>query len=85
MLIISVFVHRYRDVDPNIRKDCIQEVGSWVETLPDIYMNPSVLRYLGWMLSDKVIIVKCPDNIECDRANDCSAWLGQVDESSREH
>lgn len=48
----TVFVHRYRDVDPKIRVDCIQALGYWIPTLPDLFFDGSYLRYLGWMLSD---------------------------------
>ncbi|CAK7271217.1 cohesin complex subunit [Sporothrix epigloea] len=48
----TVFVHRYRDIDPRIRTECIEALGSWVWALPAVYMQPEYLRYLGWMLSD---------------------------------
>ncbi|OAA64641.1 nuclear cohesin complex subunit [Niveomyces insectorum RCEF 264] len=48
----TVFVHRYRDVDPRIRSECVEALGSWVWALPAVYMQPEYLRYLGWMLSD---------------------------------
>ena len=48
----SVFVHRYRDVDPRIRIDCSTALGSWMHTCPDIYFEGSYLRYFGWLLSD---------------------------------
>ncbi|KAI0471622.1 STAG-domain-containing protein [Xylariaceae sp. FL0804] len=47
-----VFQHRYRDVDPKIRAECIEALGTWVCTLPTVYMAPEYLRYLGWLLSD---------------------------------
>lgn len=50
----SVFVHRYRDSDPIIRMECIRELGIWILKFPDSYLDPQYLRYLGWMLSDKV-------------------------------
>ena len=48
----SVFVHRYRDVDPKIRVDCITALGTWILTLPDVFFEGLYLRYLGWVLSD---------------------------------
>jgi cohesin complex subunit SA-1/2 len=48
----TVFVHRYRDVDPKIRVDCIQALGLWITTLPDIFFEGTYLRYMGWVLSD---------------------------------
>ncbi|XXH00085.1 Importin subunit alpha-1 [Hypoxylon texense] len=47
-----VFVHRYRDIDQKIRSECIEALGTWVCTLPTVYMSPEYLRYLGWLLSD---------------------------------
>jgi cohesin complex subunit SA-1/2 len=48
----TVFVHRYRDVDPKIRIDCIKALGQWIATLPEIFFEGQYLRYLGWVLSD---------------------------------
>ncbi|EOO02934.1 putative stag domain-containing protein [Phaeoacremonium minimum UCRPA7] len=49
-----VFVHRYRDIDPRIRTECVEALGSWIWVLPTVFMEPEYLRYLGWMLSDIV-------------------------------
>jgi cohesin complex subunit SA-1/2 len=48
----TVFVHRYRDVDPKIRTDCVEALGQWIQILPSIFFDGQYLRYLGWMLSD---------------------------------
>ncbi|MCJ1281553.1 hypothetical protein MMC26_000873 [Xylographa opegraphella] len=48
----TVFIHRYRDVDPKIRADCSTALGSWIATCPDIFFEGQYLRYLGWVLSD---------------------------------
>ncbi|KAH0535970.1 hypothetical protein FGG08_007127 [Glutinoglossum americanum] len=48
----TVFVHRYRDVDPKIRADCVQALGHWIVTLPELFFEGQYLRYLGWVLSD---------------------------------
>ncbi|KAF2138652.1 uncharacterized protein K452DRAFT_352830 [Aplosporella prunicola CBS 121167] len=47
-----VFVHRYRDVDPRIRADCVQSLVDWIITYPDVFLDGNHLRYLGWVLSD---------------------------------
>jgi cohesin complex subunit SA-1/2 len=47
-----VYVHRYRDVDPKIRVDCVVALADWIMTYPDKYFDGSHLRYLGWVLSD---------------------------------
>ncbi|KAI9346421.1 hypothetical protein DFJ73DRAFT_837864 [Zopfochytrium polystomum] len=49
----SVFVHRYRDTDPLVRTECMRELGVWIMKFPDLYLDASYLRYVGWMLSDK--------------------------------
>ncbi|KAI2641441.1 STAG-domain-containing protein [Hypomontagnella submonticulosa] len=47
-----IFIHRYRDIDPKIRAECVEALGTWICTLPTVYMSPEYLRYLGWLLSD---------------------------------
>ena len=51
-LLDAVFVHRYRDVDPKIRLECVTALGNWITSLPDVYFDGMHLRYLGWVLSD---------------------------------
>ncbi|KAG9243186.1 nuclear cohesin-like protein complex subunit [Calycina marina] len=48
----TVYVHRYRDVDPKIRHECVRSLGTWIQTLPDHFSGGAYLRYMGWMLSD---------------------------------
>ncbi|UZJ56677.1 hypothetical protein CBS101457_005997 [Exobasidium rhododendri] len=48
----TVFIHRYRDSDPAIRAECITELGRWMKTYSDKYMQPSYFGYIGWSLSD---------------------------------
>ena len=48
----AVFVHRYRDVDPKIRDECVRYLGQWIMILPDKFFEGSYLRYLGWLLAD---------------------------------
>ncbi|OAK93924.1 STAG-domain-containing protein [Phaeosphaeriaceae sp. SRC1lsM3a] len=47
-----VYVHRYRDVDPKIRVDCVGALTNWIITYPDRFFDGTHLRYLGWVLSD---------------------------------
>ena len=49
----SVFVHRYRDVVDDIRSACLTELGVWMTECPELYMEDSYLKYLGWPLHDK--------------------------------
>jgi len=48
----TVYVHRYRDVDPKIRIECVEALGNWIQTLPSVFFEGQYLRYMGWMLSD---------------------------------
>lgn len=48
----AVFIHRYRDVDPKIRVDCVTALGTWITAAPDKFFTANYLRYLGWLLSD---------------------------------
>ncbi|KAF5113643.1 hypothetical protein DV454_003469 [Geotrichum candidum] len=48
----TVFVHRYRDIDPRIRAECIRELGTWMDILPSFFFESQYLRYFGWLLSD---------------------------------
>lgn len=48
----TVFVHRYRDIDPKIRAECIRELGLWMDILPSFFFESQYLRYFGWLLSD---------------------------------
>ncbi|KAJ3037712.1 hypothetical protein HDV00_001361 [Rhizophlyctis rosea] len=50
----SFFVHRYRDTIPAVRMECVRSLGSWIVKFPEVYLDPQYLRYLGWMLSDKI-------------------------------
>lgn len=56
----AVFIHRYRDVDPRIRLECVHGLGTWIMTYPDTYFDGQHIRYLGWMLSD----VSAPTRLE---------------------
>lgn len=47
-----VFVHRYRDIDPRIRVDCVTYLSDWIWTYPEVFLDGQHLRYLGWVLSD---------------------------------
>ncbi|KAH2000104.1 hypothetical protein KXV80_003664 [Aspergillus fumigatus] len=47
-----VFVHRYRDIDPKIRSECIAALGRWMHTYREYFFEGQFLRYFGWILSD---------------------------------
>ncbi|XP_071717100.1 sister-chromatid cohesion protein 3-like [Rutidosis leptorrhynchoides] len=48
----GLFVHRYRDVDPEIRMSCIQSLGVWIVSYPSLFFQDLYLKYLGWALND---------------------------------
>ncbi|CZT07931.1 related to nuclear protein SA-1 [Rhynchosporium graminicola] len=48
----TVYTHRYRDVDPKIRTECAEAMGSWMMELESMFFEGQYLRYMGWMLSD---------------------------------
>ncbi|XP_030341461.1 cohesin subunit SA-3 [Strigops habroptila] len=49
----GVFVHRYRDVVPDIRAICMEELGTWMKTYTASFLTDSYLKYIGWTLYDK--------------------------------
>lgn len=49
-----LFVHRYRDIDPDIRMSCIQSLGVWIQSYQSLFLQDLYLKYLGWTLNDKV-------------------------------
>ncbi|KAK7378918.1 hypothetical protein VNO80_04367 [Phaseolus coccineus] len=49
----GLFVHRYRDIDPNIRMSCIESLGAWILSYPTLFLQDLYLKYLGWTLNDK--------------------------------
>ncbi|KAL8530783.1 hypothetical protein ACS0TY_007719 [Phlomoides rotata] len=52
-IFIGLFVHRYRDIDPDIRMSCIESLGVWVLSYPSLFLQDVYLKYLGWTLNDK--------------------------------
>ncbi|KAK6485407.1 cohesin subunit SA-2 isoform X2 [Huso huso] len=49
----GVFLMRYRDVTPEIRANCMEEIGIWMKMYSPFFLNDSYLKYVGWMLNDK--------------------------------
>lgn len=50
----GVFVHRYRDSQPEIRGICTNEIGVWMKRYPSMFLDDSYLKYIGWTLYDRV-------------------------------
>lgn len=47
-------MHRYRDIEPDIRMSCIQSLGVWIQSYQSLFLQDLYLKYLGWTLNDKV-------------------------------
>ncbi|XP_071489542.1 cohesin subunit SA-1-like [Diadema antillarum] len=50
----GIFVHRYRDTQPEIRAICMGEIGVWMKSYSEMFLSDSYLKYVGWTLHDKV-------------------------------
>ncbi|OAX37862.1 hypothetical protein K503DRAFT_742134 [Rhizopogon vinicolor AM-OR11-026] len=57
-IVDGVFVHRYRDLDPHIRAECVRAMGHWFTHYPAHFLDASYLRYVGWVLSDSATPVR---------------------------
>ncbi|XP_066542125.1 cohesin subunit SA-2 isoform X2 [Hoplias malabaricus] len=49
----GVFLKRYRDVIPEIRAICMEELTVWMKLYSPVFLNDTYLKYVGWMLHDK--------------------------------
>ncbi|XP_078178938.1 sister-chromatid cohesion protein 3-like [Carex rostrata] len=54
----GLFMHRYRDIEPEIRMTCIRALGLWIVNYPSLFLQDSYLKYLGWTLNDKNALVR---------------------------
>lgn len=43
----TVFIHRYRDKDISIRRECMAALGDWITTAPSTFFDGHHLRYMG--------------------------------------
>ncbi|XP_071782421.2 cohesin subunit SA-2 [Centroberyx gerrardi] len=57
----GVFLKRYRDVLPEIRSMCMEELAVWMKLYSSAFLNDSYLKYMGWMMYDKIpdVRLKC--------------------------
>ncbi|KAM3862292.1 cohesin subunit SA-2 [Diretmus argenteus] len=57
----GVFLKRYRDVLPEIRSMCMEELAIWMKLYSTAFLNDSYLKYMGWMMHDKIpdVRLKC--------------------------
>lgn len=54
----GVFIHRYRDANASIRKECLDALSRLSLIRPDIFLVDKYLKYFGWMASDKKAAVR---------------------------
>ncbi|XP_037542617.1 cohesin subunit SA-2 [Nematolebias whitei] len=57
----GVFLKRYRDMLPEIRSMCMEELASWMKLYSSAFLNDTYLKYMGWMMHDKIpdVRLKC--------------------------
>ena len=62
----SVFVHRYRDIVPEIRSICMFEIGQWMKKYHTNFLDDTYLKYIGWTIHDKVgdVRLKCLQTLQ---------------------
>ncbi|KAJ1929218.1 cohesin complex subunit [Tieghemiomyces parasiticus] len=54
----TIFIHRFRDMDPHIRQECLRALATWIIKLPGRFLSDDYLRIFGWLMSDKVAGVR---------------------------
>ena len=54
----GVFIHRYRDTNEQIRRDCLRALSAISLIRPDVFLVDTYLKYFGWMASDKASCVR---------------------------
>ncbi len=47
-----IFSSRYRDVEIDIRQECLSALGAWIRSYPQLWFADAYLKYLGWECSD---------------------------------
>ncbi|XP_054642588.1 cohesin subunit SA-2 isoform X2 [Dunckerocampus dactyliophorus] len=57
----AVFLKRHRDVLPEIRSICMEELGLWMRLYSSVFLNDTYLKYMDWMSYDKMpdVRLKC--------------------------
>lgn len=53
-----LFKRSFRDVDPSVRSESVNCMGTWVIKYPEYFLDGAYLRYVGWNLSDPVPSVR---------------------------
>ncbi|KAK7021888.1 cohesin complex subunit [Paramarasmius palmivorus] len=74
----GVFIHRYRDLDPVIRAECISFLSTFFSVLPSHFaVNSTYLRYVGWVLSDSASQVRLAAVKALQAVYDTAGFKGQ--------
>lgn len=62
----GVVMHRYRDVSADIRQICVQHLGTWISTLPAVFLDDSYLKSVcAAHRRDKARLVVHEFNVGC--------------------
>ncbi|XP_068124209.1 cohesin subunit SA-2-like isoform X2 [Hyperolius riggenbachi] len=79
LLFKGTFLQRYRDVVPEIRALCLEELGIWMKMYPETYLNDSCLKYAGWMLYDKTSEVRLKSIIALQGVYEKKEFISKMD------
>lgn len=60
----SIFLHRYKDFQPELRADCASNFGDWITADPTFFHDDDYLKYLGALMADREAIVRRQVNLE---------------------
>ncbi|CCE62295.1 hypothetical protein TPHA_0C01390 [Tetrapisispora phaffii CBS 4417] len=52
------FLHRFKDVDENIRGESVLHLSVWINNYPEFFLKVTYLKYFGWLLSDSSVYVR---------------------------
>lgn len=47
-------MYPFSDVLPEVRSLCMEELGVWMKLYSSAFLNDGYLKYMGWMMYDKV-------------------------------
>jgi len=49
----QIVADRYRDLEPQIRGECISKTGEWIAEYPEEFFEDKYTKFIGWSLNDK--------------------------------
>ncbi|XP_053561439.1 cohesin subunit SA-2 [Bombina bombina] len=77
--IVYIYMKLEIDVVSDIRALCMEEIGIWMKLYPQLYLNDSCLKYIGWMLYDKVPEVRLKSLIALQGLYDKKDFVSKMD------